>query len=181
LAQDLNFSKVRNQYKGIQKMRILEKSEDVLTLQASAIGVWFNRIFFLFYGPLFMFFVLLLLWFGKFLVFFLTALMFWLGVEYLWSGGGVVKKCSLNKAFDKVTIEFHGLQAKIRELRFQEILGVEVVTRAASVHGAIIVDYEIWLSTRYGETICLSERHGNKAYLESITGQVREFLSLNSH
>jgi hypothetical protein len=162
-------------------MRILEQSGDVLTLQASAREFWCDSIFFLLVGlPSILFALLLLLWFGQFPLSIVALCILWLGVKQIWSNSGV-KKCSLNKATDKVILEFHGLQTTIKELRFQEIREVKVIKTRAVFYASVFEDYQIWLSLKCGEAIPLSERCGDKACVESIAGQVRKFLNLSSY
>lgn len=164
-------------------MRILEQTENVLRLQNPARDFWFGNIS-LFFSCLTMMILLAMHGGWWFLWFFIVAGLFWLVLQQIWTSD-VVKNCSFNKALDRVTIEFHGLQTKIKDLRLQEIRGVEVRKRTAFYYGVVEVS-QLWLVTRYAEAIPLSEerysRYNNaSASLETITDRVREFLSLNSH
>lgn len=160
-------------------MRILEQTENVLRLQNPARDYWFGNIYLLFSSPPMMI-LLAMLGGWCFLLFFVVAGVFWLKLQEIWTSD-VVKNCSFNKALNRVTIEFHGLQTKIKDLRLQEIRGVEVRKRTAFSYGPVEVS-QLWLVTRYPEAIPLSEEHYNNASsLKTITDRVREFLSLNSH
>lgn len=164
-------------------MRILEETEDVLRLQNPARDFWFGNIYLFFSGPPMMI-LLAMLGGWLFILFFVVAGLFWLALQQIWTSD-VVKNCSFNKALGRVTIEFHGLQTKIKDLRLQEIRRVEVRKRTAFYYGVVEVS-QLWLVTKYAKAIPLSEerysRYNNaSASLETIADEVREFLSLNSH
>jgi hypothetical protein len=116
-----------------------------------------------------------------FLLFFVVAGLLWLILQQIWKSD-VVKNCRFDKALDRVIVEFHGLQTKIKSLQLQEIRGVEVRKRTAFYYVDVEVS-QLWLVTRYAEDIPLSEEHYSRnasASLEAITDQVQEFLSLSS-
>jgi hypothetical protein len=164
-------------------MRILEQTENVLTLQNPARDFWFGNIFLFFSGPPII--ILLTMQGGRwFLSSFLVAGLSWLALQQIWASD-VVKNCSFNQALDRVTVEFHGLQTKIKDFRLKEIQRVEVRKRAAFYYEVVEVS-QLCLVTRYAEAIPLSEEHYSRnnnasASLEDIAGQVREFLSLSGH
>jgi hypothetical protein len=160
-------------------MRILEQTRDVLTLQNPARDFWFGNVCLFFSGLPIM--VLLAMQGGWWLLLlFVMAGSFWLSLRQIWTSD-VVKNCSFNKALDRVTIKFHGLQPKIKDLQFQEIRGVEVRKRTYFYYG-VTESSQLWLVTRCTKDIPLSEEiyNNNSASLDAITDQVQEFLSLSN-
>lgn len=164
-------------------MRILEQTEDVLTLQNPARDFWFGKIL-LFFSILFI--MILLAMFGRwwFLLFFAVS-GFWL-LQPIWTID-LVKNCSFDKALDRVTIEFHGLQTKTKSWRLHEIQKVEVRKRIGFSYGAIEAS-QLWFVTRYAESFPLSEeyyrRYNDVSFstpLGVITDQIREFLRASSY
>ncbi|PSN14206.1 hypothetical protein C7293_12735 [filamentous cyanobacterium CCT1] len=164
-------------------MRILEQTEVVLTLQNLAIVFWLDNIFPLL-SLLFVIIVFAVNGEWRLLLFFGVAGLFWLISQQIWTSDQV-KKCSFDKALDRVVIEFYGLQPKTKVLRLQEIRGAEVRKRTGFYYGAIEVS-QIWLVTNHSKAIPLSGEHYSRCEnvsvsLEAIADQVQEFLSLNSH
>ncbi|MBW4569804.1 MAG: hypothetical protein KME31_17785 [Tolypothrix carrinoi HA7290-LM1] len=164
-------------------MRILEQTNHVLTLYESARDFWFGTIYLLFSSPLLMVLSCVIVssggWWG-FLLLLLTAGVFYLALQNVWKSN-VVKHCSFNKALGRVTIKFHGLQTKIKDLPLQEIRAVEVRKRTGFAYGTVFENYELWLVTRYDKDILLSEQYYRNTLLKPIADQVREFLSLSSY
>ena len=172
-------------------MRILEQTEDVLTLQNLAIDFWFGLICCFFGCPPMMILsgpmMILSGMFGglSFLFSFLFAGLWCIAVQQIWASD-VVKNCSFNKTLNRVTIEFHGLQPKAKVLRFREIQRVEVRKNIKIVHGTVIPTSQLWLVTKYAEAIPLSEEYHNyndniPDSLKDITTQIRKILSLSRH
>lgn len=161
-------------------MKILEQTTVVLTLQDSASDFWFGNIFLLLSLPPMILLAMDSGWW--FLVLFGIAGIFWLVLPQIWASEKV-QTCSFNKALDRVIIKFHGLQPEIKDLRLQEVRGIEVRKRTDFYYGVVEVS-QLYLVTRYAKAIPLSEEHYRRdnnasASLEAIANQVREFLSLN--
>ncbi|MBD2606716.1 hypothetical protein H6G81_19800 [Scytonema hofmannii FACHB-248] len=162
-------------------MRILEQTNNVLTLHQSSRNFWFETICVLFSSLFFMVFSCVIVscggWWG-FLLLLLTAGVFYLALQNVWKSN-VVKDCSFNKTLGRVTIKFHGLQTKIKDLPLQEIRAVEVRKRTGFAYGSVFENYELWLVTRYAKDILLSQQYYRNTLLEPLADQVREFLSLS--
>jgi hypothetical protein len=96
-------------------MKILEQSENVLTLQSSAIGFWVEKTLILFSFSFSLFFVVVMASTARawwvFPFFFLVAIGFCEALADIWKNS-IVNFCSFNKALCKVTIKYYGLQAK---------------------------------------------------------------------
>lgn len=161
-------------------MRILEQSEDVLTLQNSALEFWFGNICFLF-SCLLLIIVLIAASSGwwSFLCLVLLAVAFLSALKNLWASDAI-KVCSFNKTLGKVTFKYYGLQAKIKDFPLQNVRTVEIRKNISYAYGAILETAEIWLVTENFGTISLSDGCDSVASSEVIANQIREFLSLRS-
>jgi hypothetical protein len=160
-------------------MRILEQTKDVLTLQNPAKDFWFGMIVLLLSGPPV---VVLLAMIGGWLGFLslFVAGGFCLALKQMWASD-VVKICSFNKAFGKITVRYHGVQTKIKELSLQYVQTVEVKHTTGFAYGCRFERYQLWLVTKeFKGAISLSEEVNTKASLETFASQVREFLMLNN-
>ncbi|MFS0517355.1 hypothetical protein ACEYW6_21930 [Nostoc sp. UIC 10607] len=73
----------------------------------------------------------------------LTAFGFYIALQEVWKLH-VVKDCSFNKALGRVTIKFHGLQTKIKDLPLQDIRAVEVRKTTGFAYGAVIENYQFY-------------------------------------
>ncbi len=164
-------------------MRILEQTEDVLSLQNPAGDFWFRNIYFFFSGPPTMI-CLAMLGGWWFLLFFVVAGLFWLALQRIWTSD-VVNVCSFNKIPGNVAIRYHGLQPGLQlfntSFPLEDVQTVEVKKTTGYIYGAAVEKYQLWLVTRRFRRIALSEECRNGASLETIANQVREFLSLSSH
>lgn len=161
-------------------MKILEQTNHILMLHQSSNNFWLGTIFSLFNSLFFMilsFLISYARWWGFILLLTATGLCI-IALQQVWKSD-VVKDCSFDKAFDRVTIRFHGLQTEIKDLPLQYIRAVQVRETIGFAYGAVIKNYDLWLVTKYGESIRLSEKY-NKVLLEAIADQVREFLSLSN-
>ncbi|MBD2069518.1 hypothetical protein H6F93_18650 [Leptolyngbya sp. FACHB-671] len=161
-------------------MRILEQSENVLTLQNSAINYWFGNISLLFTGPLL---IIVLIaspsgWWGS-LCFVLLAVGFLLALTNLWASD-VVRICSFNKTLRKVTIKYYGFQAKIEEFPSQNVRAVEVRKSPFYAYGATLESARLWLIIGNFGAIPLSDGYDCVALSEVIAYQIREFLGLRT-
>ncbi|MBW4430062.1 MAG: hypothetical protein KME50_38420 [Nostoc desertorum CM1-VF14] len=160
-------------------MKILEQTEDVLTLQNPARDFWFGMIFLLFGSPpaivLFAMNAMSGGWWG-FLYLLVVTGGFCLALQQIWASD-VVKVCSFNKALSKVTVKYHGLQTKIKDFPLQDVRRVEVRHRIGFAYGCAFEGHQLWLVTRnFNRNISLSEEGNNKASLEALANRVREFL-----
>lgn len=158
-------------------MRILEQSKNVLILQNPARDFWFGNIFLLFSSSLIM---LLLAGFSGWFIFFclfLLASTFLLALTNIWASK-VVKVCSFDKTLSKVTVKYHGLQAKIKDFPLQNVRKIEVTKRIAVAYGAVLEHYYLSLVTGNSKPITLSEEYVTETSLEAIASRVQEFLNL---
>lgn len=158
-------------------MRILEKSEDVLTLQNPARDFWFGNIFMLISAPFVM--VISVISGGwYFVLFFVIALGWWLALALIWSSNEV-NICSFNKTLGNVTIRYHGLKPRLQQIDttfpLEDVQTVEVKKTTGYIYGTAVERYQLWLVTRRFRRIALSEEYHNGASLETIANQVREF------
>jgi hypothetical protein len=159
----------------MQTMKIIEKTNDVLTLRDLAIDHWLGMAFLFFGGPpLIVMFAMLGGWWHLGIPLFFWC--FGLSLQQIWASD-VVKECSFNKAIGKGTIKFHGLKTKIKEFSLQGAQ-VEVRETTAIVYGTVSVHSHLWLITQiYGDVPLSAEGsivRPDKA--KAIAEQVQEFL-----
>lgn len=157
-------------------MKILEQSEDILTLQNPGRDFWFGMIFLLFASlPVMVLFAMSSGWWG-FLYLLVVTGGFCLVLQQTWASD-VIKVCSFNKVLSKVTVKYHGLQTKIKDFPLQDVGTVEVRHRTGFAYGCAFERYQLWLVTKnFNRDISLSEEGNNKASLEALANRVREFL-----
>lgn len=159
-------------------MRILEQSEDILTLQNSAIDFWTGNIFLLF-SSLLLIIVLIaspIGWWGSIYLVLLAA-GFLLALTSIWASD-VVKVCSFNKTLRKATVKYFGLQAKIKDFPLQNVRAVEVRKSTGYAYGAVLESAQLWLVIGNFGAISLSDGYDSVVSSEAIANQIREFLSL---
>lgn len=164
-------------------MRILEKSEDVLTLQNPAKDFWFGNIIILVSG-LIITIVLAMSGEWGFVLFFVIAVGWWLVLNQTWASD-IVNVCSFNKTLGSVSIRHHGLQSELQQpnisFPLEDVQKVEVKKTTGYIYGIAVETYQLWLVTKRFHRIALSEEYNDGASLETIANQVREVLSLSSH
>ncbi|MCA1992487.1 MAG: hypothetical protein LDL41_10700 [Coleofasciculus sp. S288] len=167
-------------------LRILDKSEHVLTLQNGSVDFWFSHIYMLFSYPLLMAWlgIVIINRFGigwSFLFFPLAIGGFWLLLQWTWESNEV-KTCSFSKALDKVTFKFKGLRPRTIDLPLSEIKGVEVRRRIGVAYGVALECHQLGLLMRSGKTVLLSEEYPTfqRIRLEEIANHIRDFLRINN-
>jgi hypothetical protein len=162
----------------IQKMRIIEHTKDILILYNSARDFWFGNIFILFFCP--PCFVLLLVVIGniwwKFLWLFIIATTFFIVLKQIWASD-VVKFCSFNKSCRKITIEYHGFQAKTKDFPLQDAR-VKVRHNIGFAYGATVKNFELLLvdPNNFAGGIVLAEPYNQASKAEIMLDRVQEFL-----
>lgn len=164
-------------------MKILEKYENVLTLQNPAKDFWFGNIMVLVSG-LIITIVLAISGRWGFVLFFVIAVGWWLVLSQTWASD-IVNVCSFNKTLGSVSIKYHGLQSELQQINIsfplEDVQTVEVKKTTGYIYGTAVESYQLWLVTRRFRRIALSEEYNNGASLETIANQVREVLSISSH
>jgi hypothetical protein len=160
-------------------MRILEQTNDILTIQNPGREFWLSNIFMLFGGTPVLVIVALIMsntWWS-FPYFFIAAGGFYLALKQIWASD-VVKVCSFNKAVSRVTVKCHGLQAKVKDFPLQDVQTIEVRKSSSYAFGVVLENYQLYLISRNFGDILLSEENGIKAIIEASANRVQEFLSL---
>jgi hypothetical protein len=156
-------------------MRIVEQTECVLVLRSSANFFWFETIFLLFGSLLTILFTVPHVIDGwlRVLLVVLMLFAFCLGLQQAWSSD-VVKSCSFDRVFNRITISFHGLKPTTKNFSLGEMPVLEVREAMQAIYGSICTSYQLWLVTS-SENIFLSDDVTNAAS-EEIVERVREFL-----
>jgi hypothetical protein len=164
-------------------MRIIEHTRDILILYNPARDFWFGNIFLLFSSlPCF---VLLLfipgnIWW-KFLGLLITATVFFALFKDIWASN-VVKFCSFNKTCNKITIEYHGLQTKIKDFPLQDAR-IKVIHNIGVTYGAKVENFELLLvdPNNFVRGIALAEPYNKASKAKIMLDRIQEFLSSSSN
>lgn len=160
-------------------MRIIEKTDCVLTIREPARDFWFGTIYLFFAGPFFMALIVRSSQCWGFLLLLVVAVFFCLSLKQIWMSE-IVKDCSFNKTSDRVVIRFHGLKTKVRDFPLREIKTIKVAERVGFYY-KIIETYQLLLVRKYAEPIPLSEEYykPKEKELKAIATQIQDFLCLD--
>jgi hypothetical protein len=159
-------------------MRIIKHTSDILILYNPARDFWSSNIFLLFSCPPIFLLPLLVsvnIWWKSLGLF--MAAMFFLAVKNTWSSN-VVKFCSFKKSCRKITIEYHGLQTKIKDFPLQDAR-VEVRRNIiTSDYGTAFKSFEVLLVdlNNFPRGIALLEPYYRASTAETMLDRIQEFL-----
>lgn len=164
-------------------MRIIEHTRDILILYNPARDFWFGNIFLFFSSPpcfLLLLFISGNIWW-KFLWLFIIATTFFIVLKQIWASD-VVKFCSFSKSCRKITIEYHGFQAKTKHFPLQDAR-VKVRHNIGFAYGAKFENFELLLvdPNNFASDIVLAEPYNQASKAEIMLDRVQEFLMSNNH